>query len=178
MRGSLNVLGAVEAFRRGYRVLKNGDLVSPLKRVLSRKNVNSNGYQQFSLPWKNRAGTKKKFVNVLAHHLLVYQKYGEEALKSGVQVRHLNENRTDNSWDNIAVGSQSDNMMDRPPEKRIRIAKLAASRLRALSLEEAQQLIDDRAAGSTYRTLRVKYCVSKSTVSYLINGKTYPELIR
>jgi hypothetical protein len=50
---------------------------------------------------------------------MAYQKYGE-LLFAADCVRHLNGNSLDNSYDNIEIGSWSDNMMDIPKEIRVR----------------------------------------------------------
>jgi len=178
MRDSLNVKGAIEAHRRGYRVLADGTLVSAQGKVLSSKYRGKEGYQAFALPWGKRPGVKRRFIVVLAHTLAAYQKYGESAMHTGVQVRHLNGDPRDNRLENLAIGSQSDNKMDIPEEIRKRIAKVAASHLRSLTEKQAQDLINNRACGMTYKDLMEKYCIAKGTVSYIVNGKTYPELDR
>lgn len=56
------------------------------------------------------------------HRLVAYIKYGNAALRKGIDTRHLNGDKLDNSWDNIAIGTRSDNMQDMPKELRMRIS--------------------------------------------------------
>lgn len=84
--------------------------------------ITSPGYRRINIRDYNG-----ECVDVMVHRLQAYQKYGDEMFDESVQVRHLNGDPSDNSWDNIAIGSQSDNMMDRDVGNRLRIAKLAAS---------------------------------------------------
>jgi len=108
----------VIAYNKGYRVKENGDLIG-----LSGKSIGSvsNGYHRFKI--RQEVG----HINCLTHRLQAYQKYGNEIYKKGVVCRHLNGNPLDNSLDNIVIGTQSDNMMDRKKEDRIAHAKLASS---------------------------------------------------
>lgn len=113
---------------------------------------------------------------VFVHVLVALQKFGARALASGVQARHLNGVKGDNRSGNIAIGSQSVNMMDRPRADRLTHGKIAARVLRALDDREAQELLRDRARGATYRVLCKKYGIAKSTVSGIVRRKVYREL--
>lgn len=63
------------------------------------------------------------------HRLQSYIKYRELMYKKGIMVRHLNGNKLDNSWDNIAIGTAYDNAQDIPLEqRRQRGAKIHATR--------------------------------------------------
>ena len=93
--------------------------------------------------------------------------------RDGIQVRHLNGDPKDNSWDNIAIGTQSDNMMDIPIEERVRKAKLASSKIRRFTDEQVAMIRSDRAAGMTYSKLCQKYDTSKGTLSYMFNEAQY-----
>lgn len=63
--------------------------------------------------------------------------------------------------------------MDKSPEVRQRVAEYAASFQRSLTEERVAQLREDRENGDTYAQLMKKYGLAKSTVSYIINRKTY-----
>ena len=110
--------------------------------------------------------------NIRVNRLQAYQKFGD-ALFSCDEVRHLDGNHKNNSWDNIAIGSKSDNELDKPKAVRVRSAKTAARTQRSLSDSEVRQLRRDRVNGKTYAQLMVKYGIAKSTVSYVVNRKTY-----
>jgi isopentenyl phosphate kinase len=64
-------------------------------------------------------------------------------------------------------------MMDIPPAERHKKARKAAATQRKLSKVDVSDLRRDRAGGMTYKMLMAKYGLAKSTVSYIVNGKTY-----
>lgn len=111
--------------------------------------------------------------SVAVHRLQAYQKYGEILFEPRVVVRHLNGDPLDNSYDNIAIGTQRQNLLDRDPEERLTHSRKAARVLRKLSEEDRDALLSDRAAGMTYSQLVDKYHIAKSTVSYIVRGLTY-----
>ena len=85
--------------------------------------------------------------------------------KEGIEVRHLNGNSKDNSFDNIEIGTHSENMMDIPKEKRF----LGGSE----PIHKHKEIIEDRKKGFTYNQLCKKYNISsKGTISFIINEST------
>lgn len=50
---------------------------------------------------------------VPVHKLVALQKFGTGAFKKNVVVRHLNDNRADNTFHNIKIGTSKDNATDR-----------------------------------------------------------------
>lgn len=93
------------AFEKGYRV-KEGKLVNPKGKELSVRK-NSVGYYETNIRING------KLYHLPVHRLCAYQKYGE-SLFSADCVRHLDGNKLNNKSDNIGIGSQSENMMDKP----------------------------------------------------------------
>lgn len=155
------------AFNKGYWVDSLGNCFSPSGEKIGYFCPNSQ-YEQIKV-----AVATGKQRHIAVHRLQAYQKYGEKIFEPGVHVRHLNSNTFDNSWDNIAIGSASDNMMDKTPEVR-QSAALAGSRVRRkLTWEEMEQLRQEHKAGDSYRVLCARYSLAKSTVSYIVNNKTY-----
>lgn len=153
----------IEASKRGYRI-ENGRPVSPSGKILS-MNKNKEGYYRFS--FLDSDGDVR---SIVVHRMVAFQKYGNELFNPGVEVRHLNGIKEDNSVDNILIGSKSDNEMDKPEEKRRNVARNAAKKL---SEGEVTQLRMDRAAGMKYEELSQKYGIRKSTISYIVRGMTY-----
>ncbi len=84
--------------------------------------VDNKGYRRIKIRDEGN-----RSIDVLVHRLHAYQKYGDEIFREGIQIRHLNGVKSDNSWINIGIGTQSENMMDRPEDKRREIAMLASS---------------------------------------------------
>jgi len=154
------------AYEKGYRVV-DGEPVGPNGNVLSTC-VSSWGYHKFSVRDEDRSR-----VNVPVHRLVAYDKYGDSIFEKGIHVRHLDGNKTNNHPDNIAIGTASQNQMDKPQAQRLGVAKIAASYRRKLTDEQAKQLRKDREEGATYPQLMSKYGIAKSTVSYIVNKKTY-----
>ena len=88
------------AFDKGYRVDREGIVHGIKVEVLSAPPGNK-GYPRFSIH------IGKKFKSVHVHRLQAYQKFGQAMFQEGIQVRHLNGNKLDNSWNNIAIGTAS-----------------------------------------------------------------------
>jgi len=157
------------ASTKGYRVLDDGSPVSPSGRIL--KTNMRGGYLYFGVRRYPETTT-----GVPVHRLMAYQKYGDSALADGIESRHKNGDSTNNSVDNILIGSRSDNCLDIEPERRIAIARNAASYRRSLPDHQVILLREKRAAGATYEELMYEFDISKSTVSFICNRKTYKHI--
>jgi len=142
------------------RVLKNG---------LPRKAQNKSNTGYFKI--NTRVGHKNIYAFV--HRIQAYQKYGTKLFEDGLEIRHLNGNKEDNSWGNVVLGSHQENMMDVPTKVRCNRSELGAQKVRRFSKEDIGCIRRDRDTGMSLRDLSLKYGVSKSTMSYIVNGKTY-----
>jgi hypothetical protein len=157
----------VEAVDKGYTVAKCGEVISPAGKTL-KLCPNRNGYLGFSI---RDANLERQTVPV--HKVVSYLKFGKDSFKPGIHTRHLNGNHLDNSWDNIAIGTASENQMDKSPDTRLKAARVAAAKRRSLTEEEVEELRSLQKQGWTNKQLRERYGIAKSTVSYIVNGKTY-----
>lgn len=111
-------------------------------------------------------GPDGRVMPIPVHQLLALQKFGDAALKPGVQVRHVNGDPLDNSDDNVLIGSAADNIMDKLPLSR----KEHAAKGRQTYTEEVVAAIRaDHAAGMGYKKLRRKHGVPLSTLSYYLS---------
>lgn len=145
----------------GYRITKEGAINNPKGETL--KGYICRGYTFLSI----RDGDNH--MKVSAHRLQAYQKFGEAMFEDKILVRHLNDIGTDNRWDNIAIGTQSDNMMDMPSEKRLQKARHASSHLRKYDHEKIRAMYNE--CGS-YKEVMIAFDMkNKSTLHYIINGK-------
>jgi hypothetical protein len=152
----------------GYIPEDGGKLKSPKGRYLSLTIDNNNYYY-----WQTRDRDTGYQPRVYYHKIVAYHLYGEKVFQEGVVVRHLNGNSLDNSFINIAIGSAHDNWMDVPENIRQKISDCGALVQRKLDKQKLNEFYTDRSNGMTYKKLMEKYGIAKSTVSYIVNGKTY-----
>ena len=148
------------AYKKGYRVLDCGGIVN-----FNGDNVNlsknSRGYLKFTI----RHNAKK--VTVFAHQLQAFQKYGDELYKKGVLVRHINGNPLDNSYKNIEIGLQSDNMMDIPEAIRYAKSLHATSFVRKHDAEKIAAFYIEN--GRSYKKVMQQFDISsKGTLHYIL----------
>lgn len=66
-----------------------------------------------------------------------------------------------------------DNTLDMPKAVRVSKNRKAARVLRKLSDSDIEELGAKRAKGATYAELMLGYGLAKSTLSYIVNHKTY-----
>ena len=145
---------------RGYTMDKHGNLFNP-------KGVEIKGY----INTKNNYSTKVtsarvdgKGVKIPFHRLQAYLKFGNEMFKDGIEVRHLNGDSLDNSFENIAIGTHSDNMQDIPKEKRILKSSLAGLKHNYQGIKEHTHLIKMKQFFCVY--LNRKYAIAIQKISH------------
>jgi hypothetical protein len=155
-------------FDQGYRVLNN-NIVNPKGKILS-ISIDSRGYPSITINTKKING-KRQFRRLYLHRLVAYQKYGEQIFGENVQVRHLDGNSYNFNPSNIAIGSQSENMMDRDPEERSKMASYAASFNIKYDDDTVRMIKNDRNNGMKYPLLCSKYHIAKSTLWYILNKR-------
>lgn len=107
-----------EAFDRGYRILETGEIISP-KNKIRVPCFGRSGYPSFNLRINNRCCT------IPAYKLCAYQKYGEFSFSCDC-IRHLDGNRKNTSWNNIELGTFSENQLDKSSDERVRAATIAS----------------------------------------------------
>lgn len=151
----------VLAYEKGYRV-KDGKVFNCNDKELKLTIQNASGikYKRFCI--------KDEFCDrrvVLVHQLMAYQKFGEKVFETEV-VRHLNGDSLDNSFENIMIGSQSENMRDVDEAIRIKNAKYATS---FVTKYNHKDVIDYYNEGHSYSEVMKKFNISsKGTVSFII----------
>lgn len=161
------------AYNLGYRVSADGKVVTSPKNterklVIEKRNKTNTLYYYFNVRWKNSS------FPVRVHRLQAYQKYGEAIFESGIVVRHKDNNPENNSYGNIVLGTHSDNQLDRPYKELYMFAVAAAQHVRVWSDEQLQEIFDDRYLRNlTYKALKDKYGVAKSTLSFLFNKSIF-----
>lgn len=173
MKRSNNYKVLICAFKKGYVVNKKGEVFfKNKKRSLI---FDTKGYYSFTIRIYSQEMGKDVFRRVWVHRLQAYQKFGKRIFKSGIEVRHLNGNCRDNSFENILIGTASQNQMDKLAGVRTNMAIMAASSMRRFTDDQVKEINDDRKNGMSYNALAKKYQTSKSTLSYFFNKAHYNE---
>ena len=83
-----------------YYVSADGDIYSTYKRGLLKHNIDINGY--------HRVDIHRKHIKV---HKLVYLVWRGEII-NGLQINHIDDNKDNNHYSNLYLGSQKDNIKD------------------------------------------------------------------
>lgn len=159
--------------RLGYRVEPDGTVIGsggiPIKGY-----VKKTGYHFFTIRQPAEEGRRVREVKV--HRFQAYQKYGDRIFIEGVVVRHKDNNKANNSWDNIVIGDSYDNAMDNPKEERVARATHAASFIRRFSDEQIKEMLRLRHVEKrTYREIAQQMGISsKGHVHWIIRRHKSP----
>ncbi len=170
---------AKEIIRRsaaaGYHVCRETGTIVGKSGAPMKGAVAKNGYVYVTLiiegltrPGKGNAVTQ--------HQMVAFAKYGEAAFEDGIEIRHWDGDRTNNSPDNLLLGTRQDNMLDMAPEARSARNLGKPSRRRKLTDEQAEK-VRARYLGGIARgeckELADCFGVCATTISYIGNRRTY-----
>lgn len=148
------------AHSKGYEVTKEGKVIGVKGNEL--KLNNHEGYYRFNFRDLNGKATSVK-----VHRLQAYQKFGDEMFVEGIMVRHLDGDSTNNTWNNIAIGTNSDNMMDISAEVRLAKALHATSFSRKHDKEPIRAYYAEH---KSYRKTMEEFNISsKGTLHFILN---------
>lgn len=154
-----------KAFKLGFTIDKDGNVTNPKGKKI-KGHVNMNGYLIFSVRY-NQTHT----IKIGVHRFQAYVKFGDLIYNDKIVIRHLNGNSLDNSWDNIDIGSQGDNMFDKLPEVRTKMAYIASRKIVKFNDKIVKEIRLDYEKGMTYNELMKKYNISsKGTIYYIIKN--------
>ena len=92
-----------EAGKKGYCVDIHGNVWSKTKQLALRK---AQDRYQFTIRYYG------KRVTIPVHKFVAYLKFGDEIFKEGIEVRHLDGNSLNNGYENISIGTHTQNMRD------------------------------------------------------------------
>lgn len=150
-------------FSKGYTIDKLGRLFNKFG-VEIVGSVDDSGYRTTGMRTPDN-----RVVRVYFHRLVAYAKFKHKIYQLGTVVRHLDGNPLNNNWDNIGIGSYSDNMMDIP--KSIRVAKAGSANMK-YNNDMVNLIKDLRSKGLKYTDIMAKAGISsKGTISYIINHR-------
>ena len=157
----------IYAHNKDYRVNREGVLLNPDGKTL--KGYYKNGYKYYKL---RKEEDYTKYAAFKISRLQAYQKYKNDMYHKGIVVRHLNGKRDDDSFDHIAIGTQSQNIMDCPKQDRVKRATYASSKNRKYPTETILKIREDRKNGMTYSQLLKKYNIpNDSSLHYILYRK-------
>lgn len=150
------------AKRKGYYIDKEGNVYYKGKpRVVTTNNL---GYKVFTIKI-----TPNIQINIKCHRLQAYQKFGDKLYKKGFEVRHLNNNPGDNSFQNIAIGNHSQNYKDSLPEVRQVVSQKGGDANRKYNHLNVLFL---RSLGLTYNEISTRTGIKKGMISWILNHST------
>lgn len=156
------------AFSKGYRVV-DGEVYSPYNNSTKKLYLHSKNKPYVCFCVK----VGKRTRNVLVHRMVAYQKYGDAIYNDGICVRHMDGDGANNLEDNIEIGTHSDNMSDIDPSLRLKKSLIGTSKQRKFTDEQIVEIKNKYSSGWTLKMLMEEYGGAKSTMSYIVNNKTY-----
>lgn len=153
------------AYEKGYRVDENGNCFNIKNSNKFLKGyIKNNGYIYISI-----RNYENKICKISIHRLQAYQKFGNKIYEEKIVIRHLDGNKLNNSFNNIEIGTQSENALDQ--SKEIRINK-SSNANKKYSNELVLEIKEYYKSGHTYKETMEKFNISsKGTLSYIINNR-------
>lgn len=140
------------AYELGYRINNNGEIVNPIGDIIN-GSVYNVVYKKFNIRQNN------SYIRIKVHRLIAYQKFGEKIFDENIVVRHLDGNGFNNKYENIEIGSESDNRMDIPIDLRMKLSLNASNIVRKLTDSEILRLQSLYADG-----YRMKFLMSEFNI--------------
>lgn len=152
----------IYAYNKGYIVSKEGEVFYKGKKRKLMLVSNKCKYFCFSL---RKDGVT---IKIKVHRLQAYQKYGDKIFNEGVVVRHLDGNSLNNHYENIAIGTQQENVLDIPKEIRIKSARYASSFTQKYNHDEVYEFYSKC---RSYKTTMEKFDIKSKNGLYFILKK-------
>jgi len=155
-----------DAIKRGYKVTDDGLFYGVRGNII--KYVCRDGYVRTSM----KVNGKNKML--FAHRVQAFRKYGDKIYTKGLMVRHLDGNKSNNHIDNIALGSNKDNAMDRSSEERLASALNATKHTIKYNKEEVISYHIEN--GKSYKKTKERFGISSSgTLHYILKKRKINE---
>lgn len=158
----------VLAKKKGYTCDEEGNIYGT--RGIKINPLEAPDRQKFTIRTNEITG-RRSTTTIPVHRFIAYCKFGDKLFQESILVRHLDGDVLNNSWDNLELGSQSENMMDRPKEARIAHAKRAASFIRKYTDEEEKEIYNFYLNCKSYKKTIEKFNVSNKNMLFRIIKK-------
>jgi len=149
---------------KGYYITEDGQAFSSKNKL--KHCLNRDGYIIISCRYNG------KMIQIDAHRLQPYQKYGDKIYENGIEVRHSNGNKNDISYNNIVIGTHSENMMDQPLEDRLKYAINATQSAKVYSDETCVNIRIFHDKYKSYKLTMEEFGISnKGTLWFILNKR-------
>ena len=157
------------AHDKGYKCDDMGVVTSAMGNILTPM-INKEGYKVISICTKTHKDINHSSYPLKVHRLQAYQKFGDKIFDKGIQVRHLNNIKNDNSFENIEIGTPSQNQLDNPKELNHRRAKFASDKALEKNIKFTDDLIREigefvHRGDNLLKDAIIKYDISASSLS-------------
>lgn len=154
------------AYELGYRVSEDGKLINPKGEII--KGCLRHSKRKYTcLAFTIKVGNKTKHCCI--HRLQAYQKYKEAIYGMRVVVRHLDGNSFNNSFDNITIGSYSDNFHDMSKDQQEKVINnLHKNRYRKYTDDLIKEVYKDYCEGLNRTQLSTKYNIPVKNIYYIV----------
>ena len=151
------------AVEKGYTITKEGKVLNKNNK-LRNLDISNKGYYRFTIKKENKCRS------VLAHRLQAFIKFGDKIYDENIEVRHLNGVKEDNSFDNIEIGTHTENMNDIPKDIIIKKALHASTHNRKFTDNEMIQIREYYQNTKSYKKTKEKFNISSSgTLQYILH---------
>ena len=151
------------AYDEGYRVANDGSIISPEGKV-KKTRVGKDNYMLVTI------GIDGHRSPIMVHRLAAYQKFGEIMFAADC-IRHLDGNSLNNSFDNLEIGTNSDNRLDIKEDVRRRTATIAShSNPKYRDNEFVKSVREYHKKERSYKKTMEKFGISsKGTLYHMLN---------
>lgn len=156
--------GIKTAAEYGYTVI-DGFLYNKNKELVKTR-PDKKGYLYFDIILESKP---RHSVRIYIHRLVGYAKYGERILGKELVIRHLDGNSLNNMENNLALGTQKDNILDIPEKVRRLVSLKGAYSSRKFTDGEISNIINELksmggATKNNLEILSIKYNCSKELI--------------
>lgn len=150
------------------------------------------GKQRYPTITINSLGNfNRKLITFAVHKFVGYLIFGEIALRRGVNVRHLDDNRMNLSLENIAVGTSQDNNLDKPAHIRKQMAVHARAQMGKrpptsyVTEKEVEAILLEyftkrghgpKAVPGTVKNIAGRYGYPRSCIQAICNGRSFNDI--
>jgi len=146
-----------------YTIDRNGILKNRKGKTVG--SLNRQGYEKIQIT----LGGKCK--DVFTHRIQAFKKFGRKMYEKEIQVRHLNDIKTDNSYQNIELGTAKDNYQDRGKEAIVKSQKIATKASIKYSDELIQNAKNYYKKTNNLKKTAQKFNIPETSLHYRLKGK-------